>query len=447
MLPHSFRQVNLTRMVSHSQFAITAILTVCAYYSIAWFLFGRDRKIGTIVPLYDPPRQLSPGMLRYIWKQNFDDRVFWAGVLLIAKGLATLHQEDGVAKLRACSPSSRTDLPNEEKILQDELMRGHTRKGVSISMVDPRTMLAVGDMASSLRRDAVGHWFTEIVDLFIAGAAISAVALCIVAGPRNREQWGVLALGLAVMSPGAFYLFFLSLRAWDLLRAARGKCDRAVLRRGALVFAMLVPCLASITLGAVVLGGTFGRSFLATALFLAVLNILLLQWMKAPTVEGAEALAEIEGFRLFLKSVERLPMQRLEPPGDHAGLYEKYLPYAVALEVEQIWGDRFIALTSTSHENAGLPNAESFYLRDMERQAAGDNLQTRASEGTRLLTDCSPSVQFPVAMYFWTSSSSSSSGSDPSLNSASWKSRTSNFAPIWVSAFLRSSAIFSCPIL
>ena len=361
--PHSSKQDNVTRMVSHGQLAITAILTVCAYYSIAWFLFGRDPKIGTIVPLYDPPRQLSPAMLRYIWKKNFDDRVFWAGVLsLVAKGLATLHQEDGLAKLRACTPSARADLPNEEKILRDELVRGHTRKGVSISMVDPRTMLAVSDMASSLRCDAVGHWFTENRGFVIAGVALSAIALCIVAGPQNREQWGVLALGLAVMSPGAFYLFFLSLRAWDLLRAARGDCDRAVLRRGTLVFAMLVPCLAAITLGAVVLGATFGRLFLATALFLAVLNILLFQWMKAPTLQGAEVLTEIEGFRLFLKSVERLPMQRLEPPGEHAGLYEKYLPHAVALEVEQTWGDRFVALTSTSHENAGLPNAESFYL-------------------------------------------------------------------------------------
>jgi len=350
-------------MISHSQFAITAILTVCAYYFIAWFLFGRDRKIGTVVPLYDPPRHLSPAMLRYIWKKNFDDRVFWAGILsLVAKGLATLHSEDGAAKLRGSGRTADTGLPDEEEILRDELVRSHTRKGVSISMVDPRTMLAASDMATSLRRDAVGRWFTENRGFVIAGAVLSATALCVVASPQNKEQWGVLALGLAVMAPGAFYLFFLSLRAWDMLRAARENCDRAVLQRGALVFAMVVPCVAAITLGAVVLGATFGRTFLAAALFLSVLNILLLQWMKAPTLEGSEVQTEIEGFRLFLKSVERLPMQRLEAPGEHAGIYEKYLPYAVALEVEQPWGDRFIALASTSHENAGLPNAESFYL-------------------------------------------------------------------------------------
>ena len=48
--------------------------------------------------------------------------------------------------------------------------------------------------------------------------------------------------------------------------------------------------------------------------------------------------------------------------GRKSGLYEKYLPYALALEVEQAWGDQFLALASTFHQNAGLAGAESFYL-------------------------------------------------------------------------------------
>jgi len=302
-------------------------------------------------------------MLRYIWKKNFDERVFWAGILsLVAKGLATLHSEDGVAKLQASPESVRKDLPKEEAILRDELLRGHIRKGASISMLDPKTMLAVTDMASALRRQATGRWFTDNRRLVIAGAILSAIALCTVASPDSKDQWAVLLLGLAVMAPGAFYLFFLLLRVWDLLRAIRGTWDRAVLKRSVMILAMLLPCIAAISLGAVVLGTTFGWLFLAAALFLSLLNILLLQWMKAPTTEGTQLLTELEGFRLFLKSVECLPMQRQEPPSEPAGLYEKYLPYAVALEVEQLWGDRFVALASTTHENAGPPGAESFYL-------------------------------------------------------------------------------------
>ena len=95
----------------------------------------------------------------------------------------------------------------------------------------------------------------------------------------------------------------------------------------------------------------FGWHFLVIALILTVLNVLELQWMKAPTTEGRQLLAEIEGFRHFLTSVERFPMQRSEAPSDGVGLYEKYLPYAVALEVEQAWCDRFVALASTFHHH------------------------------------------------------------------------------------------------
>jgi hypothetical protein len=302
-------------------------------------------------------------MIRYVWKEKFDDRTFWAGVLsLVAKGLASLHCEGGTAQLRAIpTANSKTLLPEEEEILLKELVRGHTRKGNSVSMLDPKTILAVSRMADSLRRMAVGHWFRENRAFVVAGVILSAGSLCVVARPRFVEQWGVLILSLAMMAPAAFYLFFLLFRLWDLLRATYEKHDGALLRRLALVLFMILPCIAAIILGAVILGTTFGTLFLIVALFLVLLNVALFQWMKAPTPEGGPLLTEIEGFRLFLNSVERFPMQRSEPPSN-PGLYEKYLPYAVALELEQAWGDQFIALASTHHEGTGLPGAEALYL-------------------------------------------------------------------------------------
>jgi hypothetical protein len=303
-------------------------------------------------------------MLRYIWKENFDDRTLWAGVLsLVAKGLATLHSGNGTALIRATSLANNQDkLPREEEILLEKFVRGHTRKDVSINMLSSKTALAVREMAGALRRDAVGRWFTENRTVVIGGVLLSAAALCLVASPRYKEQWGALIYGLVIMGPGAFYLFFISQRVWDLFCAAIQHCDFAVLRREALLLTMLLPCLAAIIGGGVIIGGTFGWQAVAAALFLAALNAFFFAWFKIPTQEGKQLLTEIEGFRLFLKSVEQLPMQRSDEPADHAGIYEKYLPYAVALEVEQAWGDRFLALTSTYHESAGARGAEAFYL-------------------------------------------------------------------------------------
>jgi hypothetical protein len=228
-------------------------------------------------------------------------------------------------------------------------------------MLDSRTALAASDMAVSLHQAAVGRWFQENRAYVTGGACLSMAALFAVAQPRRLEQWGVLVLALAMMAPSAFYLFFLTMRARDLCRSLREKFDVALLWRGAGILGFIVSCIAGIV-GCVVLGGSFGWPLILVTVFLTILNVLHLQWMKAPTQDGGKLLTEIEGFRLFLKSVERLPMQRSDAPGDKAGLYEKYLPYAVALEVEQAWGDQFLALASTFHQNADLPGAEAFYL-------------------------------------------------------------------------------------
>src|SRR6266436_2176118 len=143
--------------------AVTAVIAVCAYYLFAWLFVGRDPQIGVLVATYDPPRHLSPAMIRYVWKQGFDDRTFWAGILsLVAKGLATMQAEDGATRLHPLpAANARQSLPEEEQILLARLLRGKPRKGIVINMLDAHTALAAGAMAASLHQSAVGRWFKE----------------------------------------------------------------------------------------------------------------------------------------------------------------------------------------------------------------------------------------------------------------------------------------------
>jgi hypothetical protein len=60
---------------------LPSILAVLLYYTMAWIKAGRDPARGVQTTIYEPPRNLSPAMLRYVWKQSFDDRTFWAGAL------------------------------------------------------------------------------------------------------------------------------------------------------------------------------------------------------------------------------------------------------------------------------------------------------------------------------------------------------------------------------
>lgn len=81
-------------------------------------------------------------------------------------------------------------------------------------------------------------------------------------------------------------------------------------------------------------------------LALAVVNVVFLYLMPAPTPKGQKARTEIEGFRLYMETAEKLQLNAVEvgseklPPMSKER-YEAFLPYAVALGVEKPWTRHF----------------------------------------------------------------------------------------------------------
>ncbi len=79
---------------------------------------------------------------------------------------------------------------------------------------------------------------------------------------------------------------------------------------------------------------------------LVILNIVFLILMPAPTKKGQKIRAEIEGFRLFMKTAVKQKLDAVEigseaPPPMSVKRYETLLPYAIALGVEEPWSEYF----------------------------------------------------------------------------------------------------------
>jgi len=75
---------------------------------------------------------------------------------------------------------------------------------------------------------------------------------------------------------------------------------------------------------------------------LAALNAVFLYLMPAPTQKGQAIYSEIEGFRLYMEKAEKLQLNAVQPgssqpPPMTKERYETFLPYAVALDVEDPW--------------------------------------------------------------------------------------------------------------
>ena len=69
--------------------------------------------------------------------------------------------------------------------------------------------------------------------------------------------------------------------------------------------------------------------------------ILFSNLMKAPTREGQDLRDRVDGFRMFLDTAEKERWEVLNPPQMTPQLFEKYLPYALALGVDHTWSETF----------------------------------------------------------------------------------------------------------
>jgi uncharacterized membrane protein len=71
-------------------------------------------------------------------------------------------------------------------------------------------------------------------------------------------------------------------------------------------------------------------------------------WMKAHTVQGRKVVDQIEGFRQYLGVAEEARLEALNPPDKTPELFERFLPYAVALDVENHWAKRFASVLAAA---------------------------------------------------------------------------------------------------
>lgn len=110
-------------------------------------------------------------------------------------------------------------------------------------------------------------------------------------------------------------------------------------------FIYVLPALIILVAGFVAIAAMSAFNPLAVLFVIATLVMLLIFvfLMPAHTASGRRLLDRIEGFRLFLDVTEKDDLNTRNPPAMTPQLFEAYLPYALALDVDQHWAERFTA--------------------------------------------------------------------------------------------------------
>jgi hypothetical protein len=323
---------------------LTAPMALCLYYLLAWLAVGRGPKPGTIVVRYEPPAGMSPAGARYLITTGTDGRTLAAVIAaLAARNCLSVELHDGMYKLTrlASNPSEESKLAPEEGYALNYLFEDGPITEISPSMSQEnsaRNSRYVANIQQDLAGRLDGLYFTRHIG-FVAVGVLSTfvVAFSLAATVQGRDTGGTFfmtawilfcALGLGAIVETAV------LPAWKAV--LRGSAGWIKMLPGTAAAGVFVFCFGLLL---VKLAQGVSPAFALMVATLVLVNLIWAPFLKRMTPEGRATLDALEGFRQFLVSVEQDRLHRLNEPVSKPVGEVEYLPYAIALEVREAWGD------------------------------------------------------------------------------------------------------------
>jgi hypothetical protein len=322
-------------------------------FYVGWlFLYGTARPPAVIIPQFAPPRGFSPAMVGYLEDKRLSNRDFSAGIvgLAVARRVKLIHRDGIYWLVRQQNGQPVTDL---EAQFEGALFRGGDELRVSaknylligFARTTLKNLLRRAVMPALLHK-APGNGWPAVA--FAAGTIVLTAAALVV-------EFGTISKPLG-------YGIFAVVGALVVFRAVTGSYSRWRLvphygwmrsfhryswrQRCSLVIVSLILLVAGFSVD-----DTVSLSLFFVALFVAatvVLTAASFRLLTVPTAEGWKCRDQIEGLKLFLSVAEADRLRVLNPPDFTPALYEKLLPYAVALGVEMVWSRRFAAALAAS---------------------------------------------------------------------------------------------------
>jgi hypothetical protein len=342
--PTGFVHAPKFSFLSVDQRLLIAPVLLFFFYLIAWLRIGPEPKPGTVVIRYEAPDGLSAAAVRYVMTTGSDGRSFAAVIAALAtRGCLRVEPNDGKYKLSRLMSDRATEAklaPEEMRILKMLFEDGP--EIVLTPALDERNTAQntryIAGIQQELTKRMDGLYFTKHAEVVALGVlATVIIALWVAATAQGRDTSGAVfftmwALGAGLMIGLLFEMAFLP------------ACKTALRSGGG--WLKLLPGLAAVSVfvAAIVymlrkLAEGVSPAF---AIMIAALMLVNLIWgpqLKRRTVQGRQVLDQIAGFRLFLQKVEQDRLEKLNSAGESPELLDERLPYAIALEVQEAWGD------------------------------------------------------------------------------------------------------------
>jgi uncharacterized membrane protein YgcG len=335
------------------------LILLLLYYIVIWLIAGVDPERGTIIPFYNPPENLSPAAIRFIARMGYDIKAFTAAIINMAvKDYLTIKDENNEYTIRRGNADLNI-LATEERKIAKKLL-GNKNKIVLKNKNHTKISNAINSIKKTLRMNYEKVYFVTNRQYFIPGIVISIVIIALTFYfSRTSMMVYFMGIWLSFWTIGVLVLISKVFETWkDFITGRRSRILSLFLAIFLTIF--------SIPFIGVEIFTLFNFAELSLLWFIIIIIALLLmngifyRLLKAPTRAGRKLLDKIEGFKMFLSIAEKDRLKFTTPLEKTPEVFEKYLPYALALDVEQEWAEQFSEIISNATKE-GRPYTPSWY--------------------------------------------------------------------------------------
>jgi len=357
----------------------TGFAIVLLYYVLAWSMVGRDPAPGVVMPLYEPPDNLSPAAARYLRNMNFDNKAFAASILnLAAKGYMQIRRDESLDYeliKNGDTAVAEKQLTPDEKLLARELFE--EKNNLYLSQENRGTLIRAQKAISlSLKGSMENIYFVKNGKYMLPGVllSISAVAWLVLRTASLGTFAGLfMTVWLSGWTVGVTSLLVAAYKAWKAVLQKTDLSTPALVNgrpvgslAGAVVVSLFaIPFMGFECMGAAMLYKAAGIPTFISVMALLGANVLFHFLLKAPTPAGRRILDHIDGFKMFLSEVDGDRIRRMGGgPAKTPQLFDRLLPYAVAFDMEHKWAQQFaqvVAQAATSTSGSGISYCPTWY--------------------------------------------------------------------------------------
>lgn len=317
----------------------------------AWVQYGQDPEPRPLVPLFYPPRELSPAVMRHA-DERPDDSAFAATLLSLAvlgrikieKGkksdqwlLSPVDRSEsgldstqkaamglfipGIGNLRDTAREADLGAFRSAKISHDSAMEASYKSGTAFNFVKLLPAMALLMLSSTA--------------IAMSGPSIQNIPAPLMAGIAyllNLILWGGIGLFITSLRLGRLGINGAQLAGGFFLAFFGGTASAFLAWQFYIEGAPLL-----------VLHAYFSSALLAVFTML----------MPQPSKDHVRLRDEIAGFTHYLGTAEKDRLEKLNPPKETPQLFERYLPYALALGVANEWNARFEKMLEVAAKDPG----------------------------------------------------------------------------------------------